>query len=214
MSYNKFYRNILGSIILRLMLIYLMYSICRVLFYVINYKSFGDISAIEWKNIIYGGLLFDTSAIAYTNILFVILWLVPYRPLIKNKIYRKSLDIGFISVNLFCIILNVIDFYYFEFNLKRITADFSHWVGESNLGLILFDFLLVHWSIVIWLTGCTWLLIWTYRKLPFYINDQPGNYSFFFCSNFIDWSLHRSGHCGHARRISSFYETHHIKQCR
>ncbi|MEP7320611.1 MAG: LTA synthase family protein [Saprospiraceae bacterium] len=156
-----------------------MYLLCRVLFYVINYKSFGRLSILEWKNILTGGLLFDTSAIAYTNILFVILWLVPYKPLLKNKVYRKILDIGFIAVNLFCILLNVIDFYYFEFNLKRITADFSHWVGESNLGLILIDFLFVHWTIVIWLVVCTWLLIWIYRKLPFYINEQLSNYSFF-----------------------------------
>ncbi|MEO5583490.1 MAG: LTA synthase family protein, partial [Saprospiraceae bacterium] len=132
MSYHKLYRNVLGSVLLRLSLIYLLYLLCRILFYIINYKTFGDLPVVEWKNILTGGLLFDTSAIAYTNILFVILWLIPYRPIIKNKWYRKSLDIGFITVNLFCIILNVIDFYYFEFNLKRITADFSHWVGESN----------------------------------------------------------------------------------
>jgi phosphoglycerol transferase MdoB-like AlkP superfamily enzyme len=180
MPYHKFYRNILGSIILRLSLIYFMYALCRILFYLINYKSFGVLSISEWKNILIGGLVFDTSAIAYTNILFVILWLIPYKPLVANKIYRKSLDVGFITVNLFCLILNVIDFYYFEFNLKRMTADFSHWVGESNLGLILIDFLAVHWTIVLCFTLCTCLLIWLYRKLPFYINEQLGPYSFFF----------------------------------
>ena len=178
MSYHKLYRNTAGSLLLRLGLVYFSYSLCRLAFYSINSHRFGKLSWDDWKGIIQGGLLFDTSAIAYTNILFIILWLVPIRPLLNNRLYRTSIDIGFISINSLCIILNVVDFYYYEFNLKRLTADFSHWIGETNATLILGNFLISHWLMVIGVLVAIWSFIWLYRKIPFYNNLSLSSGSF------------------------------------
>jgi len=166
---SGFFRNSLTTLLGRLGLIYAAYSVCRIIFYLLNTKSLGNILVGDWPSILVGGLLFDTSAIAYTNFLFIILALLPVKSLLKNKFYRAFYDFTFLLVNGFCLLLNVVDFFYFEFNLKRITADFTHWAGESNLVTILWSFAANHWIAFIALIVLMFLFYKLYRKIPLYL---------------------------------------------
>lgn len=145
MNITASYLSILRTIVLRLVLVYLFYALSRVAFYFINQSKFGYLSPADWLAILSGGLVFDTSAIAYTNVLFLVFWLIPVRSLILNKGYQNAIFILFIIINVICLTLNIIDFFYYEFNLKRMTADFSHWIGETNSGKILLSFISSHW---------------------------------------------------------------------
>lgn len=131
MQINWSFKQSITSIILKIGLLYLFYSVCRLVFYFINQGIFGSITAGEWFNILRGGVYFDTSAIAYLNAIFILGWLLPFRSVLLNPIYKGIMDTGFLLVNIVGLLLNVVDFYYFEFNLKRLTADFGHWVERA-----------------------------------------------------------------------------------
>ena len=145
MSILASYLSILRTLVFRIGLVYIFYSITRIAFYYINQSKFGIIPIGDWFSILAGGLVFDTSAIAYTNAIFIVLWLLPIRSLTGDKRYQKLVLSLFILVNSICLLLNIVDFFYYEFNLKRMTADFSHWASEGNSGKIIFSFISTHW---------------------------------------------------------------------
>lgn len=162
------YFKSLKPIVLRLSLVYAYYFVSRIFFYLINIKILGKVPLSDWPKVLLGGFVFDSSAIFYTNLLFVLLWLIPVKSVAGNKTYQKILSGLFLLVNLTCISLNVIDLFYFEFNLKRMTADFSHWIGESNTTTILLAFLRSHILAFLVFIGFVYLFI----RLSFRINNE------------------------------------------
>jgi len=107
----------------RLILVVLAYQICRILFYFFNSNLFDGFTPNE----IIGGLRFDLSAIAYINLVFVILHFLPSKIYFQKK-YQKFLTLSFFTVNLIFLATNFIDFQYYKFTNRRstfslITAD-------------------------------------------------------------------------------------------
>lgn len=174
------FKNSLLTLVARLALIYFAYTACRIVFYLLNTKSLGSIPAVEWPGILHGGLVFDTSAIAYTNVLFIVLALFPVKAVLENKYHQSFFDFSFLLVNGICLVLNVIDFYYFEFNLKRITADFTHWAGESNLLPIVLNFAGSHWISSMVLMLMMYFFYRAYRRIPLYHTPVNNPWGFAF----------------------------------
>ncbi|HNT19750.1 MAG TPA: sulfatase-like hydrolase/transferase [Saprospiraceae bacterium] len=173
-------KNSLYTLALRLGLVYAAYMLSRVIFYLLNYKTFGFIPLAEWPEIIMGGLLFDTSAIAYTNILFILLALFPVKEIISLRSYQRLYDAAFLTVNGACLILNAVDFFYFRYNLKRITADFAHWAGESNVMRIMMSFAGENWYVFVLAAGLLYLFYKWYRRIPLYVTLLPNAWLFGF----------------------------------
>jgi len=101
------------------------------------------------------GIRFDISALYYFNILFIVLSLVPGN--FKNKKrYQKILLLLFVLINSALLATNYIDTKFFDFEHKRLTADFfsSVWLGE-DFRTLLPAFIKDYWYlIVIWLCMC------------------------------------------------------------
>ncbi|HNR07661.1 MAG TPA: sulfatase-like hydrolase/transferase [Saprospiraceae bacterium] len=173
-------KNSLYTLALRLGLVYAAYMLSRVIFYLLNYKTFGFIPLAEWPEIIMGGLLFDTSAIAYTNILFILLALFPVKEIISLRSYQRLYDAAFLTVNGACLIINAVDFFYFRYNLKRITADFAHWAGESNVMRIMMSFAGENWYVFVLAAGLLYLFYKWYRRIPLYVTLLPNAWLFGF----------------------------------
>ncbi len=117
----------------RLLLVVLLYQFCRVLFYFINLNSFETFSFETFK----GGLLFDLSAVAYLNIIFIIAHLIPGNFKYKSS-YQKVLKIAFFSVNLLFLSTNFIDIIYYRFTGRRSTFSMITAKGMEHeaIGLI------------------------------------------------------------------------------
>ena len=117
----------------RFLLVVLIYQLCRVLFFFMNLNSFGSFS---FETFI-GGLLFDFSAVAYLNIIFIIAHLIPGNFKYKNT-YQNRLKIAFFSVNLLFIATNFIDIIYFRFTGRRSTFSLITAKGMEHeaIGLI------------------------------------------------------------------------------
>ena len=147
-------------IIWRLLLAYIIYSLCRAVFLIYNLDLLQPMSGADLWNIFRGGLMFDTTAILYTNILYLVLSFIP-APFVFNRIYQKILRILYITVNFICVCMNLGDTVYFPFSMRRVSMTFfSEFTGDINFGTILLESLAMFWYITLIGIILLLLLIW------------------------------------------------------
>ena len=79
----------IGNFVWNIFLVYLCYSICRVVFIFDNWDSFNYLTFSDIVRLCRGGLLFDTAAVAYSNILYVLLVFFP----LHMKENRDTIDL-------------------------------------------------------------------------------------------------------------------------
>src|SRR5437764_14614712 len=111
-------RNIYTALLSYLLLAMLFYSICRIGFYLFNISVFGSMPPGAFLQVMWGGLVFDLAAVLYSNILFILMLIIPH-PYRFNKKYKQVLKWVFIVVNALAIATNVVDFIYYKFTLAR-----------------------------------------------------------------------------------------------
>lgn len=125
-----------------------------------------------------GGFLFDTSAILYTNLLYIFLMLIPlhYK---ENVIYQKITKGIFVTTNLIVIIMSLMDTVYFQYTHRRTTASvFSEFKNEGNLGGIIGTELLNHWYLTLFAIAFGYALFKLYRKpKPVKVERMPVYYT-------------------------------------
>ena len=149
----------------RFVLVMIMYSIGRIIFYLFNTNLFPNIDLNSFLYIMRGGVMFDTSAVLYLNLIYFIFFILPF-PFKFNDRYQKVLKWIFMVFNGIGLAFNHIDIIFYRFILKRTTAGvfdiFSH--DERNYKLI-FRFLDDFWYIfLIWLLTI-FALSWLYSLL-------------------------------------------------
>ena len=83
----------------RLLLAYGFYSVARVLFYLYNSRLLRVESLSEFLALAYHGLMFDTTAILYVNVLFVLVSLLPTSRNTTSA-YQKYLRCLYFGTNL------------------------------------------------------------------------------------------------------------------
>ena len=147
-------------IIWRLLLAYIIYSLCRAVFLIYNLDLLQPMSGADLWNIFRGGLMFDTTAILYTNILYLVLSFIP-APFVFNRIYQKILRILYVTVNFICVCMNLGDTVYFPFSMRRVSMTFfSEFTGDINFGTIFLESLAMFWYITLIGIILLLLLIW------------------------------------------------------
>lgn len=167
LNMKKLWRALSGgplALVANLLLIYVCFGLCRVLFLCVNYSYFPDLTMAHFFEIYEGGLAFDTSAILYTNALYVLLILFPlhYK---ENKTYHSVVKWIFIVTNMVCIIVNLMDTVYFQYTNRRTTSTvFSQFSNEDNLGSIIGLEFLRHWYLVLVALGFGYALFKLYRQ--------------------------------------------------
>lgn len=136
-------------------------------------------SGADLWNIFRGGLMFDTTAILYTNILYLVLSFIP-APFVFNRIYQKILRILYVTVNFICVCMNLGDTVYFPFSMRRVSMTFfSEFTGDINFGTILLESLAMFWYITLIGIILLLLLIWLsgsckHIKSPAYVARTAG----------------------------------------
>lgn len=157
------WKNIYVVLALRLLLVFAFYTITRWLFYALNQSLFADMESGYLIKLMYHGLRFDASAIAYTNSLVILMHIIPFR-FRYNKVYQKVTSIIFYVVNAIGITLNMIDVVYYRFTLKRTTTGvFQEFENENPTGF--FSFIWDYWYISLIVVALVLLMIWSYRKI-------------------------------------------------
>jgi phosphoglycerol transferase MdoB-like AlkP superfamily enzyme len=162
---DKWYQH-LFVLLKKIGLLLFIYGVCRLLFYLFNFSHFSDINFTELIYLFVVSIKFDLSVIILLNSLFIILWLLPI-PFREKSYYQTSLKWLFIIPNSIGFLANCVDLAYFQFTLKRTTADvFNFFGGEigNDLGHLLPVFLVDYWYVFIIWGILTAILIRFYGK--------------------------------------------------
>ena len=161
---QKIYSPLL-AVLWNLLLVYVVYQIARLAYYLEN-STLLTYSYDVWR----GGLLFDTSAILYTNVLYVVLMLFPLHWK-ERPAYHRFCKGLFLLVNGISLAINLADAVYFQYTMRRTTTTvFSEFSNEGNLAGIVGTELLHHWYLVLLFVAVMAFLWWCYAqpRLGFY----------------------------------------------
>lgn len=155
--------NIYVELIKKILLSLFLFQLCRVGFYLFNLNYFSGISAQQFGLIITGGLKFDLTAALYINALVILLVILPH-PWRFHAVHQLVVKVVFFFFNALAMAMNVIDFVYYKFTLRRTTADvFAQFENEVNKLGFAFQFLVDYWyAFLVWLL-LIWLMVWLYR---------------------------------------------------
>lgn len=143
------YSNII-AVVFNLLLVYIAYMITRGAYILENWSLFSPTwdelnKADLWR----GGLRFDTSAILYTNALWIILMLLPLHTK-ERRWYHTMCKVLFVIVNMIALSANLADAVYSQYTGRRTTwSFFSEFSNEDNLGSIFFVEVWHHWYLVL-----------------------------------------------------------------
>jgi len=161
----KFKGNLYSVLVWRFLLLMILFSACRILFFLFNKDFFPNTTFSGLTTILCGGLQFDTTAILYTNILYFFLFLIPFT-FRYNTIYQSILKYFFLITNSLAIGANCADIVYFQFTMRRTTASvFKEFKNEENFGSLIPKFITDYWYIfLIWIL-LTVILVILYRKV-------------------------------------------------
>ena len=142
------------SAFINLMWAYVAYLVCRLVYGIENWSVLGgNFTSGNMGEVLKGGLMFDTSAIMYTNSLYMVLMLLPLH--VKEcRGWQKMAKCVFVVVNALAICINLADSVYFKYTGRRTTATiFSEFGNEGNLGSVIGVEFLNHWYLVLLALG-------------------------------------------------------------
>jgi len=164
-SICKFFRgNIYSALIYRIVVIYILFTLCRLAFFLFNSSYFPDVTFCRFFTIMVGGLKFDTTAIIYVNALYILGMIIPFK-FRHNSIYQTVLFWIFIVTNSIALLANIADIPYYPFTFRRTTCIvFGQFKNEQNLVLLFFKFVVDYWYITILFFGLIASMVLLYRR--------------------------------------------------
>lgn len=153
------FRGPLTVLSLRLGAVALVYSLTRGLFAALNNDLFPNVPIASFL----GGIRFDAFAIAWTNLPWVLLFLIHPKP--GSKVFRALQLWLFLLLNATALFFQFVDVEFYNFSLKRSTADFLRIMTTGNDTANLAPaFLRDYWYMLLLYLGSLIALLWAYRK--------------------------------------------------
>ena len=160
-----------GNFLWNIALVYFCYFLCRLIFVFDNWDTFNFLTVADFFRLCKGGLLFDTAAIAYSNILYLLLIFFPLH-LKENRRYHGFVKIIFVTINLLMLSMNLMDSGYFPFSNQRVTTSiFAQFSNEDNLVGILLIEALRSWYLVVAFIVIA-IMIWKLYRIPTYVSGS------------------------------------------
>ena len=168
---KSFWKNDITTLILRLLVVYVVVITLQTAFYMIDKPYLGHISdSAEALSIAKGSFVFNTMSVLWTNCLFILLSILPFR-FREKRWYQGMLYAIYLITNIVLILINGADITYFAHTMKRITPEEVLIANNSNSLPILLDFLKYNLPLVIIGLALIALLIYGWH----YIKYQPTN---------------------------------------
>lgn len=157
--------NIYLALVYRFGIVILVYAFLRVGFYFSNIALFPGVTTSKLLIMMLGGLKFDVAALLYINSLFIVLQIIPF-PFRYKERYQRFCKGLFLATNSIGIALNLVDFAYYRFTLKRTTGTvFEQFSNEQNKFKLGLDFLVGYWYLLVLFIFLIWLLHWLYIRI-------------------------------------------------
>lgn len=117
------------TLVRRLAILLILYTFCRILFFLLNSKSF---ESAEISNVLLAflyGIRFDASIIFSSNLLFIIISILPFA-FINSKRWYQGSKLLFLVVNIPLLLMNLADIEYYKFTSKRTGSDILGIMGD------------------------------------------------------------------------------------
>lgn len=155
--------NIYFVLITRVVILLLLFTITRIIFYIFNAGNFS-VDFGKFCLILINGLRFDISAIVLINAVYIIFQTIPFN-FRSNKTYQKILEIIFYITNAIAILLNCVDIAYFKYIFRRTNYDImkSIFIGD-DFRTVFSKYLADYWYVIfIWILLIV-LLVFLYKK--------------------------------------------------
>lgn len=157
--------NVYFAFVIRIAIIYLLFSLSRGVFYVYNARLFGELTGAEVFRLFVGGLKYDTAAIIYINALYILMQILPL-PWREAKRYQSVSKYLYLIPNSIAIFVNLADVAYFPFTMRRTTSSvFGQFAHETNMGGLAVQFAKDFWPILLFFVAICFLLALTYRMV-------------------------------------------------
>jgi len=155
----------LASVLWNLAVVLLLYTVCRLLFFLVNRPLFPEVDGALLFKFCKGGLRFDLSALLYTNLPYILLALLPLQARSK-KGYRLATKCLYVIPNFFAYAIDLSDSVYFAYTSRRTTCAFFREFsgGGDNLLKIFLHEAAVHWYLVLAGAVLLFILIKAYRE--------------------------------------------------
>ncbi|MCD7795706.1 MAG: LTA synthase family protein, partial [Alistipes sp.] len=148
----------------RIVLLYAVLMLCRVIFYLYNAQLLGALNWGELGQLLAGSLKFDTASVVYADGVFVLLSLLPLHAR-ERRWYRRLLFWYYTVVNAVLVVaVNMADCVYFRYTQKRFSADEIFFADNSNSLQLVGKFMAENWYLVIAAAALTALLVWGYGR--------------------------------------------------
>jgi phosphoglycerol transferase MdoB-like AlkP superfamily enzyme len=154
------------AIFWNILLLYVAYGLTRVAFFLENHSLYEHLANNSQKwNVFLGGLYFDTSAIAYTNALYILLVFLPCHQK-EGTLWQRLCKGIYLVVNGLALATNLCDTVYFQYTARRTTiAFFSEFGGDDKIGSIIGYEFVQHWYLVL-LFALLMFLLWRCYVVP------------------------------------------------
>lgn len=153
------------ALFFRILLAYIFYSLARILFYFYNSDLLRVDSVEDLLSLCYHGLAFDTTAILYVNLIFILFSILPF---FKNTHigYQKFLFYLYFGTNLVAYATNFIDFIYYKYTFARTTIVALNVIShETNKTVLFFSFLVRYWHVFALFVLFSALWIYLYKRV-------------------------------------------------
>jgi phosphoglycerol transferase MdoB-like AlkP superfamily enzyme len=176
--------NIYWALLLRLLLVMLLFTMCRIGFYLYNTSFFPGMSFGDFLWLLWGGLQFDLAAMLYVNSLYILLMIVPFDFRFRYG-YQEGVKYIFFITNALALATNVADFIYYKFTLRRTSADvFRQFENEQNIGGLFFQFLLDYWYAVLFWVFLVVVMVKIYNHIRIW-GPQMKSRTMYYTSGFF-----------------------------
>ncbi len=158
------WRKPLTVVLCNLALMMLLFSLCRIFFFLIYRDTFADMTWAHFVEVCGGGLRFDLSALLLFNSLYIFCALLPLHFRADAR-YQKAVKWIFLTINILLLVVNCADMAYFPFTHRRTTITFfSEFQNDGNLLKIIAIGLIDYWHITLFCAAAIGVLVLGYRR--------------------------------------------------
>lgn len=165
MSYKRLLNHPLVVVISNLLLLMVLYSLCRIVYYWVNYDLYTDISIDRLWGMLKGGVRFDLTAILYLNSVYLILQLLPFHFRVLPT-YQKVVKWFYLIPNWIGFFGTGVDMIYTRYSARRTTIQFfTEFANNNNLFSVFIKALTQFWYVTIFIIFIGGLIFLCYRPL-------------------------------------------------
>ncbi|MFN9115499.1 MAG: LTA synthase family protein, partial [Bacteroidota bacterium] len=136
-------------------------------------------SISDFLALCYHGLPFDTTAILYVNLLFIVISILPNKRS-ASATFQKWLRVLYFTTNLIAYATNFVDFIYYKFTYARTTTAIINVIEhEVNLSKLFLSFIVDFWYVFLLFFVFAWLWFYLYGRIKIKVVQPVKNIPYY-----------------------------------